>query len=143
MLSRKRKADQGSCRADLPVRQLVLLSNVMRSLTLARVPLGFQPGVETKVCQLDDDPADQASDSRYVNKPTKDYRRVVRNVQIHKREQDTCESHCIMRRSEAVAALEYLRRMSVAAQAVQCPGCNENTSRGAADGGCADDHVDD
>jgi len=143
MLSMTRRADQDFCREDLLMRQLERLMDVPGSPTLARISLRLQPGVETKICQFDDNPSDQTSNGRYVDEPAKDHRRVIRNVQIYEGKQHAGESHCVMGSSEAVAALEYLRRMTVAAQTVQCPGSDEYTSRSAANGGCADNHVDD
>jgi hypothetical protein len=48
-----------------------------------------------------------------------------------------------MRSPKAVASLEHFRRMAVAAQAVQRSGRNEDAGRSAADGGRADDYIDD
>ena len=70
-------ADQGSCREDLLTSQLVLLSEMMRSHTFPRITLGLQSGIETEVCQLNDDPSNQSRNSRYVDEPAEDYRRVV------------------------------------------------------------------
>jgi hypothetical protein len=47
-----------------------------------------------------------------------------------------------MRSTKAITALEQLRRMAVAAQAVKRPGGDEDAGRSTADGGCADDYVD-
>jgi len=48
-----------------------------------------------------------------------------------------------VRRAIAVAALQYLWGVPVAAQAIQRARCEEDTRRAGADGGGADDRVDD
>jgi hypothetical protein len=48
-----------------------------------------------------------------------------------------------MRSTKAIAALEQLRRMAVAAQTVERSGGNEDAGRSTADGGCAYHNIDD
>ena len=99
-------------------------SNVRLARTLIRqilplVPLLFQSLEEPQIRKLNHDPADESRDSSNVHQPPKDKRRVVVHIHVRQRDQQACCADGVVRDAEAVASLEELRRMSVAAQAIE------------------------
>jgi len=102
-------------------------------LTIARDVLLLESIEESKIGDLDHNPADQAGDGGNVKKPSEDDGGVIANREIHQRRREQAERNCPEWSSPAIALQEYLGCVSVGAQTVKRAGSKEYAGGATAD----------